>query len=312
MKRYALVLLFAVAVITVSFAGCLDPEEEEGDITYIDQVGNVVTLSGTPEKIVSLAPSITEILFELGIGDRVVGRDDSSDYPAATADIEIVTSFLDLDLEVVIYADPDIVLMDKTLDMSGNWYDALKGAEIPVYQVFPQSLDEVLEQITLIGEVCGVEDKATEVTDGLKDRIDAITNVTDGIDDGDKPDVLFVIYYGIGSDPWVGTDHTFSGDLIAKAGGNNIISDDGGIGIQVSLEVVILEDPDIIFTSQSAAWPTESRQQILDDEALEDVAAVKNGAVYDVNGDLTDRTGPRLVDGLELLYDYISQVGANA
>ena len=84
-----------------------------------------------------------------------------------------------------------------------------------------------------------------------------------------------------------------------------MISDDTGKGITVSIETIITSNPDIIFTSQSSTWPTESRSLILSDERLQDIEAVKNGAVYDVEGDLVDRTGPRMIDGLELFHEYI-------
>jgi len=301
MKRIVVIPLIALLLLAGMMAGCAD-DGDEGDIKIADQTGETVTFSETPERIVSLAPSITEILFVLGLEDKIVGIDDASTYPAATADITKVSSWSGLDMEMVISVDPDVIIMDKTLDMSGERYTTLTEYDLVVFQVFPKTFEDVLEQISLIGKLCDVEEKAEEVVDGLQARIDVVESKT--IDE--KPKILYVTYYDGMDNPWVGTDHTFSGDMIEKAGGENIITDNSGICIQVSIETIMDENPDIIFTSQSSSWPTTSRDSILADDNLGQVTAVKNGDVYDIDGDLVDRTGPRLVDGLELMQQYIT------
>jgi iron complex transport system substrate-binding protein len=306
MKRLALALLFAVAVITVSFAGCLYPDEEESyPGTFTDQLGNTISISEAPERIITLAPSLTEIVFTLGLEEKLVGIDDASTFPKATADITKVSSWQGLDLELVVAQEPDIVFADKALDMSGERYEALTGAGLVVVQFFPKDLDEMLEQITLIGEICDVPDTADSVVSDLKDRVGTVSESVADIPSDQRPKVLYVTYYDGSDSPWVGTDSTMSGDLIAKAGGNNIVSDSTGYHVQVSLETIVDQDPDVIFTSQSSVWPTLSREVIMADDVLKDVSAVKNDRVFDIDGDLVDRPGPRMVDGLEEMYGKI-------
>lgn len=306
MKRFALALLFAVAVISVSFAGCLYPDEEdEYPGSFTDQLGITISISEPPERIITLAPSLTEIIFELELDDRLVGIDDASTFPKATADITKVSSWQGLDLELVVAQEPDIVFMDKALDISGERYGVLTGAGIVVFQMFPKNMDQMLEQVTLIGEICDVKEKADSVTEDLRTRVDSVSESVADIPSDQRPKVLYVTYYDGSDNPWVGTDSTMSGDLIVKAGGSNIVSDSTGYHVQVSLETIVDQDPDIIFTSQSSVWPTMSREVIMADDVLKDVSAVKNDRVYDIDGDLVDRPGPRMVDGLEGMYGRI-------
>ena len=125
------------------------------------------------------------------------------------------------------------------------------------------------------------------------------------VDQSDKPKILHVIYYDSSSSPWVATSSTFSGNLIELAGGIPAVSDNQCISIQITVEEMISLEPDIIFTSQDSTWPTPSRGAILSSDLFKGLDAVKNDMVIDVNADLVDRPGPRLVDGLELIASYI-------
>jgi iron complex transport system substrate-binding protein len=271
------------------------------DYNYIlDDTGKTVKVPKKIKKIVSMAPSITEILFNLNMGDKVVGRDSASNYPEGAKDIEIVSTYEGVDIEKILVIDPDIILMDKTLDISETSYNKLIDYGLRVFRIYPRSLNDVLENIKLIGHVTGTETRADEIVNELQSRIDVIKTRESG-----APMVLHIIYYDGSSSPWVATSSTFSGDLIQIANGKPAVIDDSGISIQITVEQLINLNPDIIFTSQDQTWPTPSREAILNDNALKDVTAVKNNKVIDVNADLVDRPGPRLVDGLELISNYI-------
>lgn len=307
MKKMFLVSV-CLLLLATTLSGCFDDGGDVGDADaiYTDQAGHTITIEATPTKVITLAPSLTETMFALGLGAKVIGCDDASNNIPGAKNVTPVMTWTSLDLEKVVSLKPDIIFMDKTLDASGNTYAALSGAGLIVFQFFPKDLDDMLEQTKLIGHICDRVEATNAYVDGLRSRIDAVTAEASNISDADKPDVLFVTYYDGASDPWVGTDNTMSGDLVAGAGGKNVISDTTGIYVQVGMESIVSANPDIIFTSQSDIWPTMSRQAILNDTVFKDVSAVKSGRVYDINGDHVDRTGPGLVDGLEEMQEKIN------
>jgi len=270
--------------------------------TYIqDDIGITVKVPKKIDRIISLAPSITEILFELKVGDKIVGRDSASNYPADAHKIDIVSTYEGIDLESILVKEPDIIFMDKTLDASETNYNLMKEFGLCVFRVYPKSLQDVLDNIEILGKATDSQTTAQEIVTNLKSRIDIVKTR-----ESNQPKVLYVVYYDGSSSPWVGTTSTFSGDLIQIAGGRPVLDDNSGLSIQITIEHIIGLDPEIIFTSQDETWPTPSRQAILDDDALSEVKAVKNDMVIDVNADFIDRPGPRMVDGLELLSNYIT------
>jgi iron complex transport system substrate-binding protein len=202
---------------------------------------------------------------------------------------------------MLLVKDPDIIIMDKSLDFYDSNYNKMIDYGLRVFRLYPRTLEDVLSNIELIGQVTNTVSTAQQLVDKLENRIDTVKTR-----DTLKPKVLYVIYYDGTTSPWVGTSSTFSGDLIITAGGKVAVDDQMGIAIQTSIENIISLNPDIIFTSQDDSWPTPSRDAILTDDALKDVNAVKNNLVIDVNADLVDRPGPRIVDGLELFSDYIA------
>lgn len=307
MRRLMFVLALSLMIVAVGFAGCLDGGDEE---TYTgqfkDQMGNVVDIPEPPDRIISLAPSLTEILFKLHLDGKLVGCDEASASISGAGDLSVVSTWMGLDLEGAVALEPDIVFMDKTLDMSGDIHTAMTEVEITVFVFFPKSMDDMLEQITMIGDICDEGDAGEDLRADLEDRIEDVEAVGSAYTASQKPKVLYVTYYDGLDNPWVGTVSTISADLIKMAGGKNVVSDNTGYVVQVSLETIIAEDPDIIITSQSSTWPTTSREVIMEDDTLKDVSAVKNGKVFDIDGNLIDRPGPRMVDGLEEIHGHIA------
>lgn len=298
-KNMSLALISLVLIsVGVLSAGCLD-NEKEGDLVFTDPTGNVVKLDGNPERVVTLTPALTDILIELGSGDLIVGADSVSVSGNSGLSIEAVSTWEGLDSEKIVELAPDLVIMDKTLDITETIFNTLVDLGIQVYRIFPTDFNTVMETISDIGEILDLEDEAKTIVDDMASRQQAVVDTVSSVPEVDKPVVLYVTYYDGTSDPWVGTSSTFSGNLIETAGGKNAISDDSGVGIQVSVETIIDSNPDIIITSQSTDWPTPSRTTILGSEIWKDITAVKNDEIHDINGDLIDRTGPYLIDGLE-------------
>jgi iron complex transport system substrate-binding protein len=215
-------------------------------------------------------------------------------------------TFEGVDIEKILAKDPDLIIMDKTLDLSEKNYDKMTSFGMNVFRVYPKNLDDILDNIVLLGEISATSNKASEIVISLQERIDTVKTRGAAISDSTSPKVLHVVYYDGASSPWVHTSSTFSGDLISIAGGDVVMKDSSGFSIQITVEELISKDPDIIFTSQDDTWPTPSRDSILNDDLLDSVSAVKNDYVLDLNADLVDRPGPRMIDGLELISNHIS------
>jgi iron complex transport system substrate-binding protein len=215
-------------------------------------------------------------------------------------DLEVVSTYTSFDAEKIVELAPEVVIMDKTLDVTEANFNTMKQLNIPVFRVYPTDLDQVISMISEIGEILGFEDEAENIVNDMNQRKDNIAEEVEGIDDDDKPSVLYIIYYDGLTDPYVGTSSTFSGDLIELAGGKNTIVDDNGISVQVSLETIIDSDPDMIITSMSFGF--SAKNTILSMDTWEDITAVKNSEVHDIDGNLIDRTGPSLIDGLEEIH----------
>ena len=274
---------------------------------FRDDSGIIVKVPKKIDTIISLSSSITEILYELELGNNIIGRDSGSNYPPEAQKIDVVMTFEGVDIEKMLVKDPDLIIMDKTLDLSEKNYDKMTSFGMNVFRVYPKKLDDILDNIELLGEISSTSEKATELINSLQERIDAVKTRGAAISDSDRPTVLHVVYYDGSSSPWVHTSSTFSGDLVSLAGGNVMVKDNSGFSIQITIEELISKDPDIIFTSQDETWPTPSRDSILNDSLLDSVSAVKNGYVLDLNADLVDRPGPRMIDGLELIANHISK-----
>ncbi|MGA1849166.1 MAG: ABC transporter substrate-binding protein [Thermoplasmatota archaeon] len=317
MNKAGILSFAALVLMAASFAGCLGEENAargpgSGDdlaINVTDPLGGRVMLEEEPARIVTMTPAITETVFALGKGGLIVGIDSASNHPTEASNIEKVVSWQGLDLEKLILLEPDLVIMDKTLDMSGENYNAMKGSGFQVYRIYPLTVEEVLDSIQGIGDAIGAPGEAGSLVEDFRTRMETVKQNASSIEEEDRPRVLHVTYYDGSSDPWVATDSTFSGSLIEMGGGICAFSDDTGFGVQVSLERIIASDPDLILCSQSSTWPTQTREVILSDSNWQDITAVKEGAVQYVEGDWCDRTGPRLILGLE---EFHTRIAASA
>lgn len=307
MKKWELLSMVVVLLTFVVIPGCLDENGDKGGLKFIDPLGQEVVLEDMPERIATLSPAITETVFALGVGDKVVATDNVSNYPPEVAGLPKVFSFTGLFTEQLIIADPDLVIMDKTLDISEEAYDTIKGLGIPVYRIYPMDVDDVLEAIMGIGNITGTGQAARNIVDDMRSRMDVMNEYVEDIAPGDRPGVLLVTYYDGNSDPWVSTDSTMAGGIIDFTGGVNVIHDGAGIVVQVPVETVVGADPDIIICTQSTVWRTETKDKVLNDTRWKDISAVKEGRVYEVDGDLIDRTGPRLIEGMEAIHSMIVQ-----
>jgi len=299
--RWTRILIALTLVVTLALAGgCPRPVEpvEPVPTILVDDLGRTVTIEQVPQRIVSVAPGNTEILFALGLGDKIVGVTEFCNYPEEALDIPKVGGFAPFDLERVVALEPDLVLAAALHEAEG--IPALERVGITVFALAPKTLDEVLDNITLVGEITGRSREAARLVTSLEERIKAITDKTRPLTEAQRPGVLFVVWH----DPlWVAGPGSFAHDLIMKAGGENIAHDLADWAV-IDLETVIARNPQVIIATHGAA-------AVRDEPRLGVTGAVMEDRVYLVEGDPFQRPGPRLVDALvelaELLHPELFQ-----
>ncbi|MHC1566303.1 MAG: ABC transporter substrate-binding protein [Candidatus Syntropharchaeia archaeon] len=302
MKRYLVVIVLLLVII--STVGCIHSKNKAtttSSITITDDFGRNVTIPYRPERIVSLAPSTTEILFAIGAGDRVVGVDDYSNYPPEVVSLPKIGGYATINVERVVSLKPDLVVAAY-----GNGIDtieALNSLGIKVVGLNPRSLDDILHDIDLLGKVTGTQENATRLINEMKKRIDTVKDATEEVTH--RPRILHVIWH----DPlWTAGNGTFENEMISIAGGENIASDIDGYSV-ISLETVVDRDPEVIITTSGGGMGLAGRnlsyEYITTDSRFVGITAVKEGRVYVIDADIACRPGPRIVDALEQIFRFI-------
>lgn len=300
LKTIGLILLGA-ALLAGMLGGCADSTSTPSSLTITDSFDRTITITNTnPQKIVSLAPSNTEILFALGLGDRVVGVTDFCNYPEAATTKQSVGAYDNPDIETLVSLAPDLVL--ATDAQSEDVYQQMESRGLIVVAIVPRSLSEVLDSITLIGQITGQNDEASTLVDSLQARVDAITAKTAQLTEAEKPGVFYIIW----DDPiWTTGVETFEDALITTAGGINIASGTTGYA-SMTLEAVLAANPQVMIAGVGMGTGMDMPYQfILNDSRLENTDARKNGNVFSMDMDIISRPGPRIFDALEELFALI-------
>jgi len=261
--------------------------------TFKDALGREVTLNGEPSRIVSLAPSITEILYFLGLGERVVGVTQFSYYPPEAALKPKVGSYIELNVEKIISLFPDLVIGTVDGNKPGV-VDLLNQAGIQVFIVNPRNVKQAIETVGIIGQVCGVSKKAGLLTSRLNRRV---TRILEEIRTKERP----LVFLQINLRPIMTVNkNTIHHDLIRLAGGRNMTQDEPITYPRISMEAVIRERPEVIIISsmERGGRFEKARQEWL---KWRSIPAVKNNRVHLIDSDLIDRPSPRIIDGLEAM-----------
>jgi iron complex transport system substrate-binding protein len=279
-------LPFAIALLIALCAGCATrPLPAPNTRQFTDELGRTINVATSPERIISLAPSITETLFALGIGDKIVGVTSYCDYPPEAKTKESIGDTLKPSLEKIIALKPDLVIVSTSSQLE-SFVRSLEDAGIPVYVSNPRNLEETLKTMQAVGDVAGAKEQAIDLTDKLRARIER----TRARVATKEPPAVFVM---LGAEPLITVGGaSFLNDLITRAGGRSISADEKSDYPQYSFETVIARKPEVIFL------------QAGDDklpERLRQTPAAKSGRLYHLNDDLLLRPGPRIVDGLELI-----------
>jgi iron complex transport system substrate-binding protein len=297
LKKIGIVLL-ASALFSLLLSACTSSPAAEptspGAIT--DQAGRAVTLKGTPQRIVSLAPSNTEILFALGLGDKIMGVTDYCNYPPETKQKPSIGGFSTPNIEAVVAKTPDLVVAANI--HVAKIVPQLEARGLTVIVLDPKNIGEVESAITLVGKVTGKNKEAQALTSSMEKRVKAVTDETAGLTTAQKPSVCFIVWH----DPlMIAGSGTFYNELIEKSGGANIGHELTGYSKDFSLENLVMANPGVIIAGVGMGDGGDKTYQFAKSEPrLKDAAAVKNNRVYAIDQDIAGRTGPRIIDALEL------------
>jgi iron complex transport system substrate-binding protein len=291
------VLVLAISLMTAGCGGSdaqtrSTPEGEGAPsfpVSVTDDEGVEVTLDESPDRIVTFAPSHTEIVFALGLGDRLVGvSGEFDDYPPEAQNIEHVggAGGIEPNIEKVVSLDPDVLL---TGFIGGEWKARLRELDIPVFTTLATDLDDAFADIETIGKLVGAPEPAEELVADLEARARAVEE--GAADEGTVTCFLeFPELFTVGPG-------ALEYDLLERTGCDPITSSADEPYPQWSLEGLVQDDPDVYLASEFG----QPLQAVVSRPGIEDLTAVAEDRAYLMDGDLISRPGPRLVEGMEAL-----------
>ena len=260
----------------------------EFPLVITDDAGREVTIERSPTRIVSIAPSNTEMLFALGLEERIAGVDSFSTYPPEAGQKPQVGSYLEPDLERVVAAAPDLILATEA--HVGTVLPELEAVGLTTVVIEPTDLDEIFSGMQLVGTITGESSRAQHVVCELQARVEAVTDAVAG---APRPRVFFEL----SPDLYTAGPGSFVDDLIDRAGGVNVAAGAAEMWPQLSAEAVVAADPEVILLADHEAGITP--EQVAARPGWQGMSAVEQGRIVSVTSDLVARPGPRVVDGLE-------------
>lgn len=276
------------------FYGCGNENAGQPDtslLTVTDLAGRTVSFAAYPKRIISLAPSNTEILFALGAGQNIVGRTKYCDFPAEALSITNIGDLGNPDRELVLSLNPDcIVASYKT---QAQLFDFFSRYNIPVIISEATSFNQIAESINLLGNATNKKDAAEKIVQGLKEKTAKLEKQLEGT-------VPVRCYYAVSFGNygnWTAGKGSFLHDIIEKAGGENLGAVIGKPWGEISPETIVSLNPDVVILGKYSG-PVGT---LASSAGLRELVAVKNNRIIVVDDDLVGRPGPRIVDGLQEL-----------
>lgn len=308
MKKIKKILIFtAVILMTFMWTACSDvgngeetaDNENEGvsveatettyPLTVTDDLGNKVTFEKAPEKIVSVAASNTEMLFALGLGDQIIGRDEYSNYPEEAQEIEVVGDYNGPNTELIVDLAPDVLFAHSSVPEDTKQLLESSGIQVVIFN--PSNIDGVEKNIETVGQIANAQEEANKLVEDMeskrKEVIEKVQEVEERkvfIDLGD--------FYTVGP-------NSFIDSMLQEINVVNIAGQADTSYPEMSLEKIIEENPDVYITTFT---PEEEIKKI---EGIESMDVFKNDHIVEISSgtpenDMVQRPGPRIVDGLEI------------
>lgn len=296
-----LLLWISIIIFTLSIAGCSQMQSSQSSekpistpandnvypLAIKDSYGREINIESEPQKIISIAPNITEIIYAIGKSSKLIGRSEYCDYPEDVKKIASVGAIEEPSIEKIVELKPDLVLVSTHFKKEVVQKLESMGIKIAAFYG-DENFEGVYYTIEKVGTVLNAKDNANKLIEDMKAKVQ---NVADKVKDKPSPSVYYVLSYGKMGDFTAGKD-TFIGKMIQMAGGKNAADD--AEGWSYSLEKLVEKNPEILICSKYF----NSKQGIESTNGYKDLAAVKNGKLYEIDNNMLDRQGPRLADGL--------------
>ncbi len=284
-KKTTLFLLITILFLFTAFTAAA-----EFPVTLTDDFGHEVTIEEEPERIVSMTPSTTEILYALGLEDRIVGVTDFCNYPEAAVE-ETKIGGTDAGLEPVMAVEPDLVVSTNMNDQ--ETVERLMEMGYPVVAINSLSIDDVYHAIALLGQATGKVAQSGTIINEMKSKYNSLMEKMERVDE--RP----LVFYEVWDDPYMSVnDDTFIGQLIVKAGGENLTGDAQSGYPTVSVETIIDNDPEV-YILPTGHGNVKRMTDIENRTGFGDMSAVTNERIYLVDQEIISRPGPRIIEGLE-------------
>ena len=288
-------LLF-VLLISVVGAACtkrhsgIQPESAADKIVYTDGIGRQVSIVKHPQRIISLAPDVTETLFMLGAQDRLIGVTTQCDWPAEVKQKPKIGDLLHPNYEVILAAKPDLVIAST----AGNDQAAvmkLSGLGLPVYVSAPRTVEQIFHSVEELGRITDCTDQGNKLVTQMKDRLKKVKDRIAGLP---PVRIFFITWF----DPLLAPGkNTFESDEVGLAGCISITADIAEFYPRYSLEQLIVKDPDAIITVEHEGDPLPDLRKVA---GWKDLRAIKKGKVY-ILGEYLQHPSPLFIDGVEEL-----------
>jgi iron complex transport system substrate-binding protein len=309
-KLYSLFLAMLMAAMVLGGCGTSEqPEKQQAEkaqeeqktdfpVTVKDAIDEEVVIDEKPEKIISLIPSNTEVVYALGNGEAIVGVTDFDNYPEEAMAKEKIGG-IEFNIEKMISLKPDLVLAhESTAEGAKAGLQQLKDAGIQVVVVNDaQSFDSVYESIEMIGKAIGEQEKAAELVDDMKNRFAELKKQAESIQEDQQKTVIVEV--SPAPEIYAAGKNTFIDEMLTLIGAKNAIGDMEGWP-KVDQEAIVERNPDVVVTTYGY-YSEKPVEQVLGRQGWNNVKAVKDKQVFDVHSDLVTRSGPRLAEGAEEL-----------
>lgn len=308
MKK-AVSLLLVLILIMSGLSGCAQKPQTTGtpspapasnEIKVTDMLNRQITLKAPATKVVALTAADCEIIYALGAGSTIVGRGEFCDYPQEVKNVKSVQSGSDTNVEQIIALKPEVVIMSK-MAQSDEQIAALEKAGIKVIVSKAQDINGTYTAITLIGTVLGKNAEAEKLVTSMKSAFSDLSKKVSG----NTGKTIYLEVASLKNGLWAAGKGTFMDEIATMLGLKNIFSDISSWS-QVSQEQIIERNPDYIVTFDMYYTDGQSPvKEIMSRKGWENIKAVKDGAILSSTSNELMRPGPRLVDGANMLYDFV-------
>ncbi len=257
------------------------------EISVVDDAGNTVTLAKPAQRVVALAPHLTEMMFAVGAGDRLVGRVSHSDYPAEAKNIALVGDNLHVDMERLAALKPDLLVV-WLHGSAGPQLESLRKLGIPLFYSEPHTLEQIEDTLVRLGKLAGTEPRARQVADGMRDDLKKL-----GARYAARPTVR--VFYQVWDKPlYTLNGRHFVSDVLRLCGGENIFAGLSTTAPVVNVEAVLQENPEAVI---SGDMRTHDENGLLLWHGYPTLLATRHNNLFNLDPDLLVRPGPRIVAG---------------